>query len=269
MSNAKAIAKLESLLERVRMRAGMRAGFGPALAAPVAHDDAEVVEAPVQMSTWTPPPPDPEPDAALAVDVDFTETTQTDAVAGRLDSTERLVVVESATGYASTRQELPSTDDEVDDLRARSAEADDDELTTDATQLRTDEVGEAHTDDVGEPITDDAEEQAAEPAPASSRRPVMPEPGEHLDQMAFGSGEAPPPLHTPPPESGRVPAAPADDFDSEAPEADDAAQPDEPLVAQATRAQLDSSVHVAKVVGVKARLAPATFLAALEETLSL
>jgi hypothetical protein len=263
VSNAKAIAKLESLLERVRMRAGVRAGSGPAAAAPVAHDDddADTVEAPVQMSTWTPPPPDREPDAALAVDVDFTETTQTDAVAARLDSTERLVVVESATGYSSTRQELPSTDEEVDDLRAPSAEADDDDLTADATQLR--------TDDVGEPNTDDGEEQAAEPAPASSRRPVMPEPGERLDQMAFGSGEAPPPLHTPPPESGRVPAAPADDFDSEAPEAEDAAQPDEPLVAEATRAQLDSSVHVAKVVGMKARPTPTTFLAALEETLSL
>ncbi len=54
-----------------------------------------------------------------------------------------------------------------------------------------------------------------EEAPISSRRVVSSEPEEQLAQMAFGADEPPVPLHTPPPESGRLPSAPADEFDRE------------------------------------------------------
>jgi hypothetical protein len=47
-----------------------------------------------------------------------------------------------------------------------------------------------------------------EEAPVSSRRPVALEPEQRLAEMAFGAEEPSPPRHTPPPESGRLPAAP-------------------------------------------------------------
>ena len=63
----------------------------------------------------------------------------------------------------------------------------------------------------------DVEETAEaemEEAPLSSRRPVGPQPEERLAEMAFGAEEEPP-RHTPPPESGRLPAAPAVEFDAD------------------------------------------------------
>jgi hypothetical protein len=66
----------------------------------------------------------------------------------------------------------------------------------------------------GEHAEESAIEEAAAQPPSSSRRPLAPEPEEHIADIAFGaSEESAPPLHTPPPESGRLPAAPIVEFD--------------------------------------------------------
>jgi hypothetical protein len=220
--------------------------------------DSEPVEEAVQLSTWTPPPPDePAPEVGIPVDVDYIERTQQVVVAdpgaeedpaGHFDSTERLVVASTTVAYAGA-------DDGNDSLEQSPAEP---RAGVDARA----QASQSEADNVGE--------EAAEPAPASSRRPVMPEAEDRLARMAFGVEEAPPPLHTPPPESGRVPASPADDFDSDPLEAPrQVRHPDEPLIAEATRALLQSSVPVAKLVGGPNRPAPMTFSAILDETLSL
>src|SRR6185437_16720296 len=49
------------------------------------------------------------------------------------------------------------------------------------------------------------EDEELEEAPASSRRPVAPA-EERLADLAFGAEEPQPPRHTPPPNSGRLPA---------------------------------------------------------------
>jgi hypothetical protein len=65
-------------------------------------------------------------------------------------------------------------------------------------------------------VAEVGEESAVEEAPASSRRTVTQQPEERIAQIAFGTEEpARQPLHTPPPESGRLPAAAAMDFDSD------------------------------------------------------
>jgi hypothetical protein len=230
VSKAETIARLNKLLERVRTRAGARLAASSSAAAP----DLQPVpaEEPVQLSTWTPPPPEaPAPD--VNIDVDYVEATQVSANdpnaesdgSSRFDSTERLVVASTEVGEIS-----------VDEAPPLAADA---------------------------PI-DVVEEEPAEPAPASSRRPVMPEPEDRLEQMAFGAGDARPPLHTPPPESGRVPAAPADEFDSEPP-----GMPNEPLVPELIRAVIEPSASVAQLVSYASRAFPTTFSALLDETLSL
>jgi hypothetical protein len=250
VNKGETLSRLERLLERVRTRARARGG---AVAAPAvgAAGSAELIEEPVQLSTWTPPPPElPVPDVAIAIDVDYVEAAKVtladrrveDATAERFDSTARLVV---AHGEAA---------DEVgEELIPEPEPGDDIESPAHAMHLAADAVG----------------EETAEPAPASSRRPVMGEPDDRLERMAFGAEEAPPPLHTPPPESGRVPAAPADDFDPDVPDTREAARPDERLVAEATRVLLESGVPVAKLSGTPRRSLPATFSALLDETLSL
>jgi hypothetical protein len=249
VNKTETLSRLERLLERVRTRAGARGGAAaPAVAA---AGSAELVEEPVQLSTWTPPPPElPVPDVAIAIDVDYVEAAKgtlaesrvDDATADRFDSTERLVVADAG-----------AADEVGDELIAEPEPGDDVESPAHATHLAADALG----------------EETAEPAPASSRRPVMGEPDDRLERMAFGAEDAPPPLHTPPPESGRVPAAPADDFDPDLPDAREAARSDEPLVAEATRVLLESGVPVAKLSGTPRRSLPATFSALLDETLSL
>jgi hypothetical protein len=55
----------------------------------------------------------------------------------------------------------------------------------------------------------DVEVTEEEPAPSSSRRPISPPAAEEIAETAFGADDlAAPPRHTPPPESGRLPAAP-------------------------------------------------------------
>jgi hypothetical protein len=121
-------------------------------------------------------------------------------------------------------------------------------------------------------------------APASSRRPVAPVvPDEPLAHMAFDADESRPPRHTPPPESGRLPASPVQEFDADVTGVRTAPQPLEPspdselvdvaaraLVPEPIRAELSSSVgEIADVIGEAQAFAPATFAAWLDETLAL
>ncbi len=250
MSKAETLSRLEILLERVRVRAGARgAAATSSAAATTGTVGPEPVEEPTQLSTWTPPPSEgPAADLGIAIDVDYVETAQVtltdsraeDPPADRFDSTERLVVAGSA-------------DEAADELIPEPEPIENGEQPVDATHSVTD----APVEEVAEP----------EPAPASSRRPVMmTEPDDRLERIAFGAEDARPPLHTPPPESGRVPAAAADEFDSESREA---RHPAEPLVAEATRAILESSGSVAELTGTPRRSIPTTFSALLDETLSL
>jgi hypothetical protein len=123
-------------------------------------------------------------------------------------------------------------------------------------------------------------EDEEERAPASSRRVVAPEPEERLAQIAFGAEDLPQPIHTPPPESGRLPAAPSAEFDQD---------PDVTGVRSATpllprrmmesfpraiepevvRPQLASSDAVGEVIAEAQRFAPATFVALLDASLAL
>jgi hypothetical protein len=117
-----------------------------------------------------------------------------------------------------------------------------------------------------------------EEPPASSRRTVASQPEERLAQMAFGVEEPRPPLHTPPPESGRLPAAPVAEFDADVTGVRNATpllprRNDQPvrreLVPEATRPQLAPSDVVAEVIAEAQRFAPSTFVALLDASLAL
>ena len=122
------------------------------------------------------------------------------------------------------------------------------------------------------------EEDEADRAPISSRRPVAPEPEERLAEMAFGAEEPSPPIHTPPPESGRLPAAPIVEFDGdttgvrEAPpivQAAAAAQRTRELVPEDIRPTMAPVSDAADILGEAQRFSPSTFLALLDASLAL
>jgi hypothetical protein len=76
--------------------------------------------------------------------------------------------------------------------------------------------------------------------------------------MAFGTEEPPEPLHTPPPESGRLPTA-ADGTSRAAPK----------LFPESIRADLVSRHDVAEVIGEAQRFAPSRFVTLLDASLGL
>jgi hypothetical protein len=122
------------------------------------------------------------------------------------------------------------------------------------------------------------QEEEEEEAPISSRRTVSSQPEERLAQMAFGGDEPPQPLHTPPPESGRLPAATSPDYDADitgvrsaTPMIPRRMQESIPpaLVPEVTRAKLASSDEVFDLIAEAQRFAPSTFVALLDASLSL
>ncbi|MGH7435673.1 MAG: hypothetical protein ACRENE_08360, partial [Polyangiaceae bacterium] len=120
------------------------------------------------------------------------------------------------------------------------------------------------------PVTEVEPELADEEPPASSRRPLAPQPEERLAEMAFGATEPRPAMHTPPPESGRLPAAPPADIDF--PDEDTgvhAAHPPTPITPEATRAELSGSASVARTHGSVAAFHPKTFAELLDASLKL
>ena len=185
MSAQDQIGRLEALLRRVTSRAAepraVVARFAPppaAAASPAHHEEAEPLDLPTR-------PPPPGVAAPGEIDVELPEPAielRSDAPA---QSDERIV--------AAKPVELPVEEDVVVPLVRPSAE--------DAPQL---EVAAEFMS-----ASDLEEAEPEEAAPLSSRRPLGPPPAEVLDQKAFGKEETPEPaIHTPPPESGKLPAAP-------------------------------------------------------------
>jgi hypothetical protein len=112
--------------------------------------------------------------------------------------------------------------------------------------------------------------------PLSSRRPVAPQTEERLADLAFGAEEPRPPRHTPPPESGRLPAAPEAEFETDVTgvrEATPIAVATPParaeLIPESTTATLVASDAVIEVVAAAQRFSPATFNALLDASLAL
>ena len=298
MTTTETIARLEALLERVRARSGeprVRAPQTPpavaamptALRAPAA---APAPVAPVALKAPVAPPPSPPiqvvqpapsvivaddpfaeadlptrpppraepPVVEIEVDIDVQEPIE-ERAAGPLgsfdgspppfpvreafDSRERLVAADPAGGEPISEPAASAVAPAAEPLSAVAGRA-------------------------GESARDVPRE---EEAPISSQRPVVPEP-EHLAQMAFGAEESRPPRHTPPPESGRLPAAPEIDFDADVTgvrHAPAAMAPSAELEPQVIRGAVQASAAVADVVSKAQGFAPATFTELVDASLGL
>jgi hypothetical protein len=243
------IAKLEALLMRVRARtAEPRAARGvataPAHAPAVADPPVEQIEEEDDQPTL-PPPPVVEVafQADRRVDIDVVVEEPDAGIAARgldspalpLESRERLVAASPVASQFSAEKSAPRP-----------------EGAPEISQVSEEEVG----------------ERVEEEPPVSSRRPVMPEPEERLAEMAFGAEEPSPPRHSPPPESGRLPAAPAQ-FEASRGTNADAAPPTRDLVPEVIRGELAASAQVMDVIGEAQRFAPSSFVALLDASLSL
>lgn len=239
-----ALAVLHALLERVRSRAKhvgpLRTGSSPPVTAE--FDDS------IEMTTLPPPAEDvaaiSEPE--IPVDVEPLRVAAPDRAPGLTagtDSVQRLVAADAATTSA------PTLDD--------------------GATLHVDSSTMAPT---GEAPVAPAEEEIP-PSPISSRRPVALPAEEHLADMAFGAEEPQPPRHTPPPESGRLPAAPVEEFDADvtgvrpAPAADREALAE--LVPEVTQPNLSTAILAAEIQGQARALVPVTFLELLDVSLGL
>jgi len=266
VNTSQTVARLEALLSRVRKHA---AEPRPARAAAI-RADAAPAAAPTPAVAPAPPPPPPPPmppqrtEADIVLEVEVAEATQDTIVAvatddvvapAALDSRERLVAAEPLAA------EAPAVESSPTEVRARDAEP-----------VPEPEVAQAELSD-----------EEIEEAPASSRRPVGPQPEERLAEMAFGAEEPSPPRHTPPPESGRLPAAPSEpEFDVDTTGVREAAKPvarapqpqPEPqlapgLAAVAVRGEVAASSAVVNVVGHAERAMPSRFVELLDASLAL
>jgi len=253
VNTSQTVARLEALLARVRRHT----------AEPRPARTASILAVAPQ-----PPPPMPpqRTEADIVLEVEVAEATQDTIVAvatddvvapAALDSRERLVAAEPLA------TEAPAVDASPTDTEIRAAKP----ISTPEPEAAPAELSE-----------DDIEE-----APASSRRPVGPQPEERLAEMAFGAEEPSPPRHTPPPESGRLPAAPSEpEFDVDITGVREAAKPatippepqPEPQRAAETapvavRGDIAASSAVADVVGHAERATPSRFVELLDASLAL
>jgi hypothetical protein len=249
MTGRLTIAKLEALLLRVRARAAeprsaraiaSAAGRAPAVAArPAAEleqEDDQPTLPPPPIAEVSPPAPRPVDIDVVVEDVEAPAAARgSDSPTRSLESKERLVAAPPVPSHL------------VEEEAARDLEA-----APEISQVQEVEV--------------DAE--IGEEPPASSRRPVMPEPEERLAEMAFGAEEPSPLRHAPPPESGRLPAAPAE-FESGGGVKSEAEQPATELVPEAIRGDLGTSARVVDVIGEAQRFAPSSFAELLDASLSL
>jgi hypothetical protein len=265
VSAAGTISRLEALLARVRSRAAEprpSAAVAPAHAAPpraVAAHAPEPIDEDDDQPTVPPPPgvgppeiprvtaprPPSEPAAAIDVPVEVDLSPEPPEAAG--GPAEPVV----AAAEAASQERLVMAEPEPMEPTASPAP-----------------VGEVAQQPA--PVTEVEPEPAEEEPPASSRRPLAPQPEERLAEMAFGATEPRPALHTPPPESGRLPAAPAADVDF--PDEDTgvhAAHPPTPITPEATRADLSGPANVAKTHGTVQAFHPKTFAELLEASLKL
>jgi hypothetical protein len=273
VSKAEKIGKLEALLARIRSRATEPRPTSHALAAAASPSPAPAVAPPL-----APPMDDeitlaqPGRSARAATEADIVLEVEVQEVAGdtvigvpveevmapeALGSRERLVAAEPVAVEAAEilAVEVPAPAEEA------------------GPELLADE---SDVEEAGELIEEEA--------PLSSRRPVGPQPEERLAEMAFGArGEEEPPRHTPPPESGRLPAAPPVEFDADVtgvreatPIAPARAQESEPspvratsLQPETTHASLPTGDGVADVIGTAQSFQPSTFMALLDASLAL
>jgi hypothetical protein len=115
---------------------------------------------------------------------------------------------------------------------------------------------------VSAPVADEADVMMVDDeAPSSSRRIIGPsfEEEERISEAAFGTVEPRPPLHTPPPESGRLPAAPMPDLPAA-----------RPMAAEPVRPSLGKGERAGEITGEMPPLPmPRTFLELLDASLSL
>lgn len=256
------ISKLEALLARVRTRAAEprppRRTDAVAAALPLSAD--EPLDGDVDLPTRPPPGPLPpihfsSGPPGIEVDIEVQEPVQERA----FDSRERLVAADAAAPEATSE---PPDAVKVAALAEPAIEV----------HVSTEEVQGSAEEAAGEPDSD-------EKAPISSRRPVAPEPEERLAEMAFGTEEPQVPRHTPPPESGRLPASPVVEFDPDVTGVRDAVpmatsdpaptSASRELVPQEMRATLASSERVADFVAVAQRFAPGSLIELLDASLSL
>ncbi len=298
MDKARTLAKLQALLERIRSRAREplpRAAPAPEPAAPAVQTStvrdppvpiqmaAEVqplerppavvgVDDSLGLTTWSPPAaaaepqpePEPEIDIEVEVEVDVSDVGQPGVaeevravgspLSGDSDSAERLVV-------AAAASEL--TEGSLSEETAGAL------IASGTTTELADAPGGGF--DAEEPTGATNGFEDDESAPASSRRPVAAVSENHLT-LAFGSDEPEPPRHTPPPESGRLPAPSGEGFDErtsarEARPGESAQTSIGELLPDATRASLESASRVPDVIGEAQRFAPATFLAWLDASI--
>jgi hypothetical protein len=216
---------------------------------------------PARIPAQTPPMPQQRRDVDTFVEVEVAEAKQNTLVAvaaeevvvpAALESRERLLAAEPLDSDASAADASPTEARAGEAVPAQGPEAPSDE-----------EIDEA---------------------PASSRRPVGSQPEERLAEMAFGTEDPSPPRHTPPPESGRLPAiAPAEEFDFDTTGVREAAKKPAPrspepqpepqappeIAPVAVRAEIATSSAVADVVGHAERAMPSRFVELLDASLGL
>lgn len=339
MNKSEVIGKLEALLGRVRARAvrGPKpieaSAPDPATEPPpppralenlraveplVAPEPVKAAEALHDEPSWpTEPPPPPEPPPAVeaprqaaSMDSDAPEVEEVAVVWGETTLLESESDLEQAGDAHDSRERLVAAEPvEVESAVAESASADLNDGAEELTGIHiavpeppAAEPPPAAGARVSEPPMDvtelDLESNEEEP-PISSRRVVSAEPEERLADMAFGADEPPVPIHTPPPESGRLPAT-AGGFENEPDLAESGRLPASPpgtfeadpeltgvrsptpllplrpqqaatreLVAEATAVAREPNDRVANVVAEAQRFAPPTFVALLDASLGL
>ncbi len=274
MSKGQTISRLEALLARVRTRAAeprspvaevvaAREADASQVGAPVFELDEPVEELETTQSRPVPQRAAPMvTEADIVMEVEVQTTTQETVLAVPVEeavapepseSRERLVAAEPVAAAPASELEAPP-------VVAIQVEEQVEEISL-------------------EPAVDEEEE-----APVSSRRPDAPPPEARLEEMAFGSAEPAPPRHTPPPESGRLPAAPdamsepTSDVEFEGDitgvrSATKSAHPAAPVAValppEATIADLAPSDEVADVVGLSQASEPTTFVGMLDLSLAL
>jgi hypothetical protein len=270
VSKSQTIARLEALLVRVQSRAAAPR-TAPALAAtmaPAAAAAPPTVPPPAEVDEETTPlafraRAEQPTEAEVVVDVDVQEVTS-ETVIGV--PAEEVVVAEAF----ESRERLVAAEPVAPEPVALEPLAD---------VVEPSVIAEPPDESPPELL---AAVEEVEEAPLSSRRPVAPQPEERLADMAFGAEEPSPPRHTPPPESGRLPAAPTLEFDGDVTGVRDAtpiavaapiavAEPTRlrEFVPESTRGSVRPSDAVADIVGAAQRFAPTTFGALLDASLAL
>jgi hypothetical protein len=283
VSKGQALAKLEALLARVRQRADEpRSATVVAVASTAEVDEpVEAIESSRRGPTRT--------EADIVVEVEVQATTQETVVAvpveevsapAALESRERLVAAEPAPPPAAEPEAAASAELELEPSPVVTLPIDEavDELVPDlAPEPEEEQAEQTEHDEPNEQEEQDEQNEHVEEAPVSSRRPVAPPPEQRLDEMAFGSVEPAPPRHTPPPESGRLPAAPEVEFEGDITGVRDAARSAHPaavpttiaIVPAATLVELAPSDQVADVVSPAPAPEPTTFVGVLDQSLAL